>query len=208
MGRNWKGLGKLQDARLLKRMISKEQANELKEKLQREALSPGDKNKLAEFDAHTDMAKPFAELLTNVHVELMQNRGQQYNQMHAYKRLASLTAKAAQEGIELQTKIAGLVEGLGAFVSEQSRTNQEAQRTADILNNKMVKLNSWMLRAAIAAGILALASLVIAVLAWRHPVEPAPKSQSVESVTHQTPKSKPKESLQDAIAPSIPKKAQ
>ncbi|MBE7493664.1 MAG: hypothetical protein HS117_01810 [Verrucomicrobiaceae bacterium] len=72
-----------------------EKANLPEDKLK--MLTQAQVRKVAEAIAAIDSDKPFEQLLTDIHDELLQKRSKDDNQLHANKRLASLTARAANE---------------------------------------------------------------------------------------------------------------
>jgi hypothetical protein len=98
-------------------------------------LDEGRRRKVAEAIAEVDMRKDYRWLLSDVHEELLHpTRTYEQNQIHANKRLASLTAKSAHESLVAAEK------GL--------RTAEESARAA--------KRGLWISMIALAVAIVAL----------------------------------------------------
>jgi|GEM_PF-6137456 len=74
---------------------TEEKANLSDDKLK--TLNKAQLRKVAQAIAEIDSKKPFEQLLEDIHDELLQQRDKGDNQLHANKRLASLTARAANE---------------------------------------------------------------------------------------------------------------
>lgn len=158
-------------------------------------MSPEQRLKAAEVLADCELAQEdFRAHLVNIYVDFLTNSNLETNLFHVNKRVAALTAKAAdtarkgaERNIELQVKIADLTRGLHDLANSQDRTNR--------------RVTAWMTVLTVLGLAVAVASML---LSWKTFELERGKSEAKRAMDHSGTAIQPPSEPIPAI-PSIPK---